>query len=232
MPLALPLLSRAVLSCSPWPSCTSAFLFALSLSSNLMPINSKHPCSSPVTIYTPQALHPLLPSLRARLAAKTKLPGVCIHIIGMLKLITCCSRHVVQSCGMYCMQARSAAQRPRTLAQAARWDGYHSWIIIEKKVTMTKWRTLVRTTPSASRCVGGRGEPATCSSGAGAGKKIRKRNRLSVYQPSYKQVYPLCYIHQSEASPLHRDLRDAQETSNTSKAADLSATCYVLLTPR
>jgi hypothetical protein len=54
-----------------------------------------------VTRYTPHADHPLLPNLAARLALQIKLPGVCIHIMGILKLPTLFSLYVVKICGKY-----------------------------------------------------------------------------------------------------------------------------------
>lgn len=56
---------------------------------------NKHPCKHPVKMIDPHALHPPGPSLTARLAAKTKLPGVCIHIIGTDKLAVSCNLHVM-----------------------------------------------------------------------------------------------------------------------------------------
>jgi hypothetical protein len=141
-------------------------------------MNNKHPCKQPVTIYTPQALHPAAPRRIAKLAANTKLPGVCMHIIGILRLMTCCSRHVVQSCGMYCTQAKIAAQTPRSVAQEPRRFGYQSRNMTESRTTMKKWKALIVTTVRASRQLGGGGELAAWSSGPGVGKKIRKRNML------------------------------------------------------
>ena len=56
---------------------------------------NKHPCKHPVNINKPHALQPPGPSLIAKLAAKTKLPGVWIHIIGTDRLPVSCSFHVM-----------------------------------------------------------------------------------------------------------------------------------------
>jgi hypothetical protein len=128
-------------------------------------------------MYTPHALHPWGPRRIAREAAKTKDPGVCIHIIGIDRDMTCCKRHVVHSWGRYCMQANSAAPRPRRVAQDCKWDGYWREIVAETSRRTIKWPILVVTTPRASRRVGMAGSEAMCS-GPGVGKKIRKRKRL------------------------------------------------------
>lgn len=58
------------------PFSSASFLRLRSASSKVIPMTSSVPCKQPVTTYTPQALHPWVPSLAARLPAHTKLPGV------------------------------------------------------------------------------------------------------------------------------------------------------------
>jgi hypothetical protein len=108
----------------PFALCPSAALAAfLSRQMNHRLIANKHPCNSPVNMNKPHALQPPGPSLTARLAAKTKLPGVCMHIIGTDKLPVSCSLHVIMICGTYCIAASAVASRPRKLAQPRTWDG-------------------------------------------------------------------------------------------------------------
>jgi len=139
-------------------SFSSCFALRLSLSSNLIAIVKRQPCKIPVTINIPHELHPATPYLIIRLAAKTKLPGVCISIIGMLKLMTCCKRQVVYNCGMYCTQASSAAHTPSAVAQIPSRDGNHSCTTTEAITITTECATQMRTTVRASRQDGGGGE--------------------------------------------------------------------------
>ena len=110
---------------SPFPSGASSldFLSLAFLNSNVMPMANRHPCKMPVTRYIPHVLQPSHPNLAARLPTQTKLPGVCIHIIGILKLSTACSFHVVYIWGRNWMAARQVPMIPRTLAHSARWEG-------------------------------------------------------------------------------------------------------------
>jgi hypothetical protein len=204
--------SKAVCSsASPSPTaCSSSFLFFLSLNSKRMPMNNRQPCSIPVTMYTPQALQPSEPNLIARLVANTKLPGVWMHIIGILRLMTCCSFQVVQSWGRYCMQARTAAQRPSIVAHVCKAFGYQSRKTADNITTTTKCATDMRTTVRASFHDGGGGASEGCSSGAGVGKKTRKRSillhRLSEHtiQVCSKDINS----HQTKTTPLHSNLRN------------------------
>jgi hypothetical protein len=68
-------------------------------------IPNKNPCRNPEIMNSPHALHPPGPSRTAKLAAKTKLPGVWMHIMGTDKLPVSCNRHVIMICGIYCMAA-------------------------------------------------------------------------------------------------------------------------------
>lgn len=77
------------------------------------------------------------------------------------------------------MQARIAAHRPKTVAQACKCCGYQSRNTLETTSTVKKWNTHVRTTNSAVRQVGGAGESAGWGSGPGWGKNIRNRNILN-----------------------------------------------------
>ena len=97
----------------PSPPCFPPFPLTYS---NHTAIPNNAPCNVPVTKYSPQALHPSLPSLPARLPAHTKLPGVWMHIVGMDKLPTALRRQVVHIWGRNWMLARMVARMPRTLA--------------------------------------------------------------------------------------------------------------------
>lgn len=95
-----------------------AFLPSLRLFiSHIIHITNRPPCRHPVTTYVTQLLH-LVPSLLAKLMAHTNDPGVWMHIIGMLRLPTCFSVHVVYSCGMYWSEARIVDWIPRKFAHA------------------------------------------------------------------------------------------------------------------
>ena len=97
-PCPLPCLSTSSPQAYPFALPTSSLPLPFT-HSNHTAIASKHPCSVPVTKYSPQALHPCLPNLPARLPAQTKLPGVWMHIVGMDKLPTALRRHVVHIWG-------------------------------------------------------------------------------------------------------------------------------------
>ena len=76
------------------------------------------------------------------------------------------------------MQARMAAQMPNAVAHVCKADGYQSWKTAEVITMMMKWATQRRTTVRASRQEGGGGEVDSWCSGAGVGKKMRKRSIL------------------------------------------------------
>jgi hypothetical protein len=96
----------------------------------------------------------------------------------MLRLMTFCSFHVVQSCGRYWIQARIAAHSPRMVAQVWRMEGYQSRKTLEVMRRTMKCETEMNTTLTAVFHVGGAGASAGCGSGPGLGKKMRKRNML------------------------------------------------------
>jgi hypothetical protein len=175
----------------------------------------------------PQLLHPSAPNLAANDPANTKLPGVCIHIIGMLKLITFCNFHVVHSCGKYCTHASSVAHMPRNVAQLCRLSGDHSRNASDKIKTMKKWKTQVSTTIRAVRQVGRAGASDGCGSGPGLGKKMRKRNILWASVNYFTQL-DIIYIsdlvsginlHHCKAGPLYKDLGYSEQSSYASEAS-------------
>ena len=112
--------SNGWFSCSPWViglPLTTALLrrSRRSASSHVTHMTSSAPCSRPVTTNVAQLLQ-RVPSRMARLAAKIKLPGVWMHIMGILRLPTCLRRHVVASCGMYCIDASTVLCTPSEFA--------------------------------------------------------------------------------------------------------------------
>lgn len=139
------------------PSCplptipSPSFLRFLSFSSKKIDIANKPPCKQPVTRYMPQELHPDGPSLLAKLPANTKLPGVWIHMEGILRLPTACRRHVVKSCGMNWTPARMVAKMPRKLAHAWRWFGARKRITLLMTKIKTAFVTQMAVTRSAVR---------------------------------------------------------------------------------
>ena len=76
------------------------------------------------------------------------------------------------------MQASIAAQMPNACAQMPRSDGNQNCTTTEAITMATECATEMRTMARASCQVGGGGEPGSCSSDAGVGKKMRNRNKL------------------------------------------------------
>lgn len=162
----------------PTPS-ASAPLSLRALISKQIPITSRQPCRQPVTKKTPQVLHPSTPSLAAKLADQTKLPGVWISIIGMLKLPTCPNCQVIQICGRYCIPANIVAMIPSVFAHLPRWFGRDIMSAALTIMTSRPCSKHRKATVSAVRHVYcfsawllGRGGPR--------GKKTRKRSKLRI----------------------------------------------------
>jgi hypothetical protein len=80
------------------------------------------------------------------------------------------------------MQARMAAHRPKTVAQACKCWGYQRRNTLETTSIVQKWNTHVRTTNRAVRQVGGAGESEGWGSGPGCGKNMRNKNILNQCQ--------------------------------------------------
>ena len=192
-----------------------------------MPITSSVPCRHPVTRYTPQVLQPSFPTRAARLAAQTKLPGVCMSIIGMLKLPTLLSKYVVYICGKYCIEARTVAKIPRKFAHPCRFCG-RAKTKQRDRIMMTRACRMHRpVTTSAVRNVGALWSliPSVVV-GEARGKKMRNSKRLEPESVRRNQDFRVV-VHYRKATPLHTNLQDAQQPSETSKAINIMAACNI-----
>lgn len=78
-------------------------------------MNNKMFCKKAAVKYGSHELQ-LVPLRWAKLQAQRYPPGVCMHIIGMLKVPTCCNVAVVYICGKYWTIAKAAPASPKTLA--------------------------------------------------------------------------------------------------------------------
>lgn len=136
----------------------------------------------------PHVLHPSTPSLAAKLPAQTKLPGVCMSIVGMLRLPTSPSCHVVQIWGIYWIAARAVAVTPRTFAHVPSESGRENTMTDDTKMTSKPWARQMRPIVTAVRQVCVFDEELVGSADA-RGKNIRYNSNpkmLSAFCPRVK----------------------------------------------